>query len=80
MHCHICDRLMTDTEIEYIKETESFECCSTCLEIALNAAYSDGFQVDSEDGHVILDGNAEEYEEGLEAEYVWYNLEEVECE
>ena len=49
MHCYICDRLMSDTEIEYVKETKSFECCSTCLEIALDAAYSNGFKADGEE-------------------------------
>lgn len=44
MRCHACDKELTEAEIQYIPEDKSFEMCSICLEIALDAAYSDGFQ------------------------------------
>ena len=43
MRCHICDRDMSEPEVQYIPETETFDCCSVCLEIAMDAAYCDGF-------------------------------------
>lgn len=43
MRCHICDKALTDTEIQYIPETKTFDCCATCLEIAMETAYCDGF-------------------------------------
>lgn len=39
MHCHICDKLLTDKEIVYDKETQEFEPCRVCMEIILDAAY-----------------------------------------
>ena len=38
MRCYICDKLMSDAEVHWMPETESFDCCSICLEIALEAA------------------------------------------
>ena len=43
MRCHICDKALTDAEIQYIPETKTFDCCSTCLEVAMETAYCDGF-------------------------------------
>lgn len=44
MRCNICDKPLSESEIVYIPETKSFDCCTTCLDIALEAAYCDGFQ------------------------------------
>ena len=49
MHCNICDRLMTEKEIVWNKDIDTYEPCGTCLEIAMDAAYSDGFQYDDDD-------------------------------
>lgn len=43
MRCHICDKALTEAEIQYNPDDKSFECCSVCLDIALEAAYCDGF-------------------------------------
>lgn len=43
MRCHICDKALTEAEIQYIPQTKEFDCCSTCLEVAMDAAYCDGF-------------------------------------
>jgi len=48
MRCAICDRALSDTEVQWNKDTETFEPCSTCLEVALDAAYSGGFTPDGE--------------------------------
>lgn len=48
MRCAICDRVLSDAEVQWNKDTETFEPCSTCLEIALDAAYSGGFDLDGE--------------------------------
>lgn len=42
MRCHICDKALTEAEIQ-INPDKKFECCSICLEVALDAAYCDGF-------------------------------------
>lgn len=44
MRCHVCDKAMQENEIVYLPETNSFDCCATCLDVALEAAFSDGFQ------------------------------------
>lgn len=49
MHCNICDRLLTEKEIVWNKELQAWEPCGVCLDIAMDAAYSDGFQYDDDD-------------------------------
>lgn len=48
MKCNCCDRNLSDTEIIWNSELEAFEMCSTCLEVAMDAAYSQGFTPDGE--------------------------------
>ena len=43
MHCYACDKMLSENEINYIPETKKFDCCAECLEIAMDAAYSNGF-------------------------------------
>lgn len=43
MRCNCCDRPLSDKEIVFNKEIDCYEPCSTCLEIALDAAYSTDF-------------------------------------
>jgi hypothetical protein len=54
MRCHICDRSMSDKEIQVAECDRLYEPCSTCLEIALEAAYSAGFNTE-DDEYVLLD-------------------------
>ena len=56
MRCSCCDKAMTDKEIQYRKEDGKWELCSVCLDVAMDAAYSDGFQNEDDDGSVILVG------------------------
>lgn len=42
MRCHICDKALSETEITQLPD-RSFDCCAVCLEVAMDAAYCDGF-------------------------------------
>lgn len=54
MRCYCCDKELSDKEVIYNEEMKSYEPCTTCLDIAMDAAYSDGFQIE-DDGVVVLD-------------------------
>lgn len=49
MRCKCCDRLLSEKEISWNKELDDWELCGVCLDIAMDAAYSDGFQYDDDD-------------------------------
>jgi len=57
MRCHCCDKVLTEIEIQYVQEENSWEMCAVCLEAAMDAAYSDGFQRpdDADSVHIIDD-------------------------
>lgn len=55
MRCNICDKQLTDKEIIWNKQLQAYEPCSYCLEAAMDAAYSDGFQHE-DDGSTIFIG------------------------
>lgn len=56
MRCNICDKVLTDTEVQFTPDKKGFEPCAPCLEIAMDAAYSDGFvRPDDADAVPILD-------------------------
>jgi hypothetical protein len=48
MRCHICDKALTEAEIQLTPDKKGFEPCAVCMEIALDAAYSDGFVAEDE--------------------------------
>lgn len=54
MRCNICDKQLTDKEIQWNKELQTWEPCSFCLEAAMDAAYSDGFQHDDDSGIILV--------------------------
>jgi hypothetical protein len=56
MHCHICDRNLSDPEVVFNKVLGEYEPCTTCLTAALDAAYTNGF---SPDYDPYLDGENE---------------------
>lgn len=58
MKCYICDKELTEKEIDYNEQLRQFEPCPTCLEISIDAAYSDGFSRD-DDSVEVLDGDYE---------------------
>ncbi len=43
MRCNCCDRVLGDGEILPSPDNKTFEPCATCMEIIMDAAYSDGF-------------------------------------
>lgn len=46
MRCYICDKALTDVEIQMSPDGHSYEPCGICMEIALDAAYSDGVVIE----------------------------------
>ena len=43
MRCYICDKALTDAEVQFLPNSTKTDACGICLEIAMDAAYSDGF-------------------------------------
>lgn len=58
MHCNICDKEMSEKEISFSKELNTFEPCSICLEVIMDAAYSDGFKTE-DDEYIIIEESEE---------------------
>lgn len=56
MKCYICDKTVNGEEINILPDG-SFDCCGTCLDIAMEAAYADGF---IPGGDVIVDSVEED--------------------
>lgn len=56
MRCNICDKQLSDKEVVWNKELDAFEPCAYCLEAAMDAAYSDGFQHDDDTRGIVLVG------------------------
>lgn len=60
MRCHCCDKALTEAEIQ-LNPDGKFEMCPICLEIALDAAYCDGFvRPDELEDIPILDSAGEQ--------------------
>ena len=56
MHCYVCDKELTDKETVWNADLEGFEMCTHCLDISLDAAYSNGYgRPDEDDSFVLLD-------------------------
>lgn len=52
MHCFICDKMLSEAEIVFNTDLDGYDCCPTCLEVALDAAFSDGYDKEPEErGH-----------------------------
>jgi hypothetical protein len=43
MRCECCDRSMEGDEIQYLPDSLTLDYCAVCVDIAMDAAYSDGF-------------------------------------
>lgn len=56
MHCHICDCELSDKEISWNKDLDTFEPCTVCLDAAMDAAYCDGFVIEDDDT-IVLDSS-----------------------
>lgn len=53
MKCNICDKDMTDKEVVFNTDLDSYEPCTVCLDIALDAAFSQGFSIEEDSGFVV---------------------------
>lgn len=63
--CHICDKDLTDKEVQYNKDLKCWEPCMNCWDVILDAAYSDGFQYDdSELDGIVIDPDFDVYGDG----------------
>ena len=71
MKCNICDKDMSDKETSFNEELETFEPCTVCLDVAFDAAFSNGFSRDDEDKYVIL-GDADDWAEDEFNEFPTY--------
>lgn len=49
MRCAICDKDLSDKETIYNEDLKAYEPCTTCLDIALDAAYCDGFSIEHDE-------------------------------
>lgn len=57
MKCNICNKDMSDKEIVYSDDLKTYEPCTTCLDIAMDAAYSQGFLTEDDEYVIINDGD-----------------------
>ncbi len=72
MRCYICDKLLTEKETVWNKDVGEYEPCTECLEIAYDAAFSDGFsRGDDDDSFVILAEDADEKNGWHDLLYGW---------
>lgn len=55
MRCNICDKELSDKEVVYNEELQAYEPCTYCLDVALDAAYSNGFQKEDDEFVLIED-------------------------
>lgn len=62
MRCNICDKELSDKEAVFNKDLQAYEPCTVCLDIAMDAAYCDGIQIDEENECIILDASFDDAE------------------
>lgn len=65
MRCHCCDKALSEAEIIPLPAGHGYEPCSVCLEIALDAAYSNGFTREDEEEDLYEDGAVETLDSDL---------------
>ena len=61
MHCKACDKTLSDKEIQWNDDLNDWELCGTCLDAAMDAAYSKGYDED-DDKFILLDDDEPSYE------------------
>lgn len=67
MRCNCCDKALPDTEVVWNNELKAYEMCATCLEVAMDAAFSQGFthpddEIPEEIGDEFGDGIVETFD------------------
>jgi hypothetical protein len=55
MRCHICDKTLSEKEVTFNRDTKEWEPCSTCLGIAMDAAFPGGVKDDIVEGDILED-------------------------
>ena len=62
MRCNCCDRALSEDEIQFNPQIDAWEMCSTCVDIALDAAFSGSFSYDDDEDYlfVTLDDGVED--------------------
>lgn len=55
MRCNICDKQLSEKEINYNEDLPAFEPCSVCLEEIMDAAYSGNFGTEDDDSILVDD-------------------------
>ena len=62
MRCNCCDRALSEDEIQFNTDINAWEMCSTCVDIALDAAFSGSFSYDDDEDYlfVTLDDGVED--------------------
>ena len=68
MHCNICDKQLSEIEINWNKDLKTYEPCAVCLEVIMETAYSGKFTRSEENIEVI--GPADPDVETLDPEEV----------
>ena len=54
MRCNCCDRALSEDEIQFNPQIDAWEMCSTCLDIAFDAAFSGSFSYDDEEDYLFV--------------------------
>lgn len=57
MRCICCDKELSDKEVTWNEELGDWELCTVCFDVAMDAAYCDGFQMEEDSSFVILDND-----------------------
>lgn len=55
MHCNCCDKQLSEKEIIWNPEIDNWELCTTCLDVAMETAYSQGFHIEDDEECYVLD-------------------------
>jgi len=58
MRCNICDKELSEKEIQWNPDLDGWECCTICLDVALDAAY--GQHRPDDEGVPLLDQTFDE--------------------
>ena len=58
MRCNICDKTLSDKEVVWNSDIESYDPCGVCIEVIMDAAYTSKFMPDDEE--FILDDDSDE--------------------
>jgi hypothetical protein len=69
VRCNICDKPLSEKEVSWNDDIKTFEPCTTCLDVALDAAYG---QHRPDDEDILLDNDFDVYQDwsDITADYV----------